>query len=106
MTWKLTPDRLYELEEAARFSRGYGKAHYLATIRPTDVLALITEVRELRAKVELVREVHQKKPDPSPLYATGNGPHFACSHCTYQCDSDAIPEPWPCDTVKALGEEA
>ena len=84
MTRKLTPDQLDEIEAAAKEATpgpweviGGGEyvtpiglpagfddcgvsprdVHYIAAFDPPTVLALIAEVRELRAKVERVREI-------------------------------------------------
>ena len=91
-------------------------------MNPAATLALVAEVRELRAKVERVREVHRR----TPIYemcvengcenvhcfetAVGEYAHDddLVGHVCYGCSdlSDEEPIYWPCDTIKALGEEA
>lgn len=60
-------------------------AKHIAGLSPDVALALVAEVRELRAKVERVREVHRRHPEDGGC---------ACGF-TY-----------PCETISALGEEA
>ena len=97
-------------------------AEHVAMMDPATTLALVAEVRELRAKVERVREVHRR----TPIYemcvengcenvhcfetAVGEYAHDddLVGHVCYGCSdlSDEEPIYWPCDTIKALGEEA
>ena len=98
---------------------------YIAAASPDVVLALVAEVRALRATVERVRELHR----PSVVYAyadecgcgdedhlimesltgddlcygTPTGEKF-CSECTPECGADELID-WPCDTVRALDGE-
>ena len=75
-------------------------AKHIAGLSPDVALALVAEVRELRAKVERVRELHR----PLSEYRLA-GLNF-CSHCLE--DQFGQPESayWPCDTIDALGGEA
>ena len=95
---------------------------HIVNMDPTTTLALIAEVRELRAKVERVRRLHRR----TPIYETcvkdgcenahcfetvvGDYAHDddLVGHVCYDCSdlSDEEPIYWPCDTIKALGEEA
>lgn len=97
-------------------------AEHIAMMDPATTLALVAEVRELRAKVERVREVHRR----SGLYETCDEGGCESAHCfetavgDYAHDDDLVghvccdcsdlsddePVYWPCDTIKALGEEA
>ena len=122
MTRKLTPDQLDEIEAAAKKATpgewvhdedgevrgsngeslffgdaaGYGLplsraiAEHVAMMDPATTLALVAEVRELRAKVERVRELHQANVHP-------DRPVPRCRDCD---------DVWPCETARALGEEA
>ena len=117
MTRKLTPAQLDEIEAAAKEATpgpweviGGGEyvtpiglpagfddcgvsprdVHYIAAFDPPTVLALIAEVRELRAKVERVRELHRENAYP-------DRPVSRCRDCD---------DVWPCETARALGEEA
>jgi len=65
-------------------------AEHVAMMDPATTLALVAEVRELRAKVERVRELHRENVHLDRRV----------SRC---CDCVDV---WPCDTIKALGEEA
>lgn len=88
-------DRLIECDGVYGTMDGRVATH-IATFDPPTALALIAEVRELRATVERVRALHQ------PF---GDDPGF-CSECE-EWKTDGIDwKPWPCDTIKALGEEA
>ena len=58
---------------------------HVAMMDPATTLALVAEVRELRAKVERVREVHRRHPEDGGC---------ACGFI------------YPCETISALGEEA
>ena len=127
MTRKLTPAQLDEIEAAARAATpgpwvaeyGGGEevvlpsdalstleavcvtkllhrqadAKHIAGLSPDVALALVAEVRELRAKVERVREVHE------PYGCSEPGCIDGCAECESEYG-------WPCDTIKALGEEA
>ena len=139
MTRKLTPDKLDEIEAAAKkIPPGPWRLDgdevildrpatlddmaYLATMDPTTTLALVTEVRELRAKVERVREVHRRFSiyetcpedgcENAHCFETAVGDYVhdddLVGHVCYGCSdlSDEEPIYWPCDTIKALGEEA
>ena len=122
MTRKLTPDQLDEIEAAAKKATpgewvhdedgevrgsngeslffgdaaGYGLpisraiAAHVAMMDPATTLALVAEVRELRAKVERVRELHRENAYP-------DRPVSRCRDCD---------DVWPCETARALGEEA
>ena len=63
---------------------------HIAMMDPATTLALIAEVRELRAKVERVRELHRENAYP-------DRPVSRCRDCD---------DVWPCETARALGEEA
>ena len=65
-------------------------ATHIATFDPPTALALVAEVRELRAKVERVRELHRENAYP-------DRPVSRCRDCD---------DVWPCETARALGEEA
>ena len=120
MTMKLTPAQLDEIEATAKDEMDSGWR--IVLMNPAATLALVAEVRELRAKVERVREVHRR----TPIYemcvengcenvhcfetAVGEYAHDddLVGHVCYGCSdlSDEEPIYWPCDTIKALGEEA
>ena len=70
---------------------------HIVNMDPTTTLALIAEVRELRAKVERARLLHEPSGDPEVDSLS------TCDTCT---DLDGKSPRWPCDTIKALGEEA
>ena len=65
-------------------------AAHIAAFDPPTALALVAEVRELRAKVERVRELHRENAYP-------DRPVSRCRDCD---------DVWPCETARALGEEA
>ena len=65
-------------------------AKHIAGLSPDVALALVAEVRELRAKVERVRALHQANVHP-------DRPVPRCRDCD---------DVWPCETARALGEEA
>ena len=65
-------------------------AEHVAMMDPATTLALVAEVRELRAKVERVRALHQANVHP-------DRPVPRCRDCDYV---------WPCETARALGEGA
>ena len=65
-------------------------AEHIAMMDPATTLALVAEVRELRAKVERVRELHRENAYP-------DRPVSRCRDCD---------DVWPCETARALGEEA
>ena len=65
-------------------------AAHVAMMDPATTLALVAEVRELRAKVERVRELHRENAYP-------DRPVSRCRDCD---------DVWPCETARALGEEA
>ena len=123
MTRKLTPAQLDEIEAATiRKQVVHAAVNGEPDKRFATVLALIAEVRELRAKVERVRRLHRR----TPIYETcvkdgcenahcfetvvGDYAHDddLVGHVCYDCSdlSDEEPIYWPCDTIKALGEEA
>lgn len=140
MTRKITPAQLDKIEEAAKEERrsewrwpkfddleqvnGRVGAHsrHIAMMDPATTLALIAEVRELRAKVERVREVHRSTPsyetcvkggcENAHCFETAVGDYAhdddVVGHVCYDCSdlSDEEPIYWPCDTIKALEEEA
>ena len=70
---------------------------HVAMMDPATTLALVAEVRELRAKVERVRLLHEPSGDPEV---------DSLSTCDTCADLDGKSPRWPCDTIKALGEEA
>ena len=72
-------------------------AKHIAGLSPDVALALVAEVRELRAKVERVRLLHEPSGDPVL---------DSLSTCDTCSDLDGKSPRWPCDTIKALGEEA
>lgn len=106
MTRKLTPDQLDEIEAATiRKQVVHAAVNGEPDKRFATVLALVAEVRELRAKVERVRGIHK----PEVVEVNWVDETF-CSVC-YVEDEDCgftLPQQaeWPCDTIKALGEEA
>lgn len=65
-------------------------AEHIAMMDPATTLALVAEVRELRAKVERVRELHRENAYP-------DRPVSRCRDCD---------DVWPCETARAFGEEA
>ena len=65
-------------------------AAHIAMMEPATTLALVAEVRELRAKVERVRALHRENAYP-------DRPVSRCRDCD---------DVWPCETARALGEEA
>ena len=103
-----------ELKNAARLMQSVIEAKYDRFAEIADIPAeesrcmdpeLIEEaaldrVRELRAKVERVREVHQLLAPHLPARLN------FCSHCLDDEFGRPVPADWPCDTIKALGEEA
>lgn len=119
MTRKLTPAQLDEIEAAAKKAgdevswavetRGIevripqvvsyqglldpDDAAHIAMMNPTTTLALVAEVRELRAKVERVRALHE------PYGCSEPGCIDGCAECESEYG-------WPCDTIKALGDGA
>lgn len=148
MTRKLTPAQLDEIEATAKKAgdevswavetRGIevripqvvsyqglldpDDAAHIAMMNPTTTLALVAEVRELRAKVERVREVHRRFSiyetcpedgcENAHCFETAVGDYVhdddLVGHVCYGCSdlSDEEPIYWPCETIKALGEEA
>ena len=91
MTRKLTPAQLDEIEAATiRKQVVHAAVNGEPDKRFATVLALIAEVRELRAKVERVRELHRENAYP-------DRPVSRCRDCD---------DVWPCETARALGEEA
>ena len=97
-------------------------AEHVAMMDPATTLALVAEVRELRAKVERVREVHRRFSiyetcpedgcENAHCFETAEGDYVhdddLVGHVCHECSdlSDEEPIYWPCDTIKALGEEA
>ena len=97
-------------------------ATHIAAFDPPTALALVAEVRELRAKVEKVREVHRRFSiyeacpedgcENAHCFETAEGDYVhdddLVGHVCHECSdlSDEEPIYWPCDTIKALGEEA
>ena len=75
---------------------------HIAMMDPATTLALVAEVRELRAKVERVREVHE------PIDAMLNpGRHERVVKVCIGCGTDdGNWQRWPCPTVRALGENS
>ena len=73
-------------------------AAHIAMMNPTTTLALVAEVRELRAKVERVREVHE------PIDAMLNpGRHErVVKVCTGCGTDDGNWQRWPCPTIREL----
>lgn len=88
MTRKLTPAQLDEIEATAKDEMDSGWR--IVLMNPAATLALVAEVRELRAKVERVRELHRENAYP-------DRPMSRCRDCD---------DVWPCETARALGEEA
>ena len=88
MTRKLTPAQLDEIEATAKDEMDSGWR--IVLMNPAATLALVAEVRELRAKVERVRELHRENAYP-------DRPVSRCRDCD---------DVWPCETARALGEEA
>ena len=78
-------------------------AEHVAMMDPATTLALVAEVRELRAKVERVRELHNADGERMTGSPRATGWEDYCTHCQRAA---------PCPTVraldlfKALGEEA
>ena len=95
MTMKLTPAQLDEIEATAKDEMDSGWR--IVLMNPAATLALVAEVRELRAKVERVRLLHEPSGDPEVDSLS------TCDTCT---DLDGKSPRWPCDTIKALGEGA
>ena len=113
-TVKLKPGQLHEIEEAAKKippgpwqldgdevildrPATLDDMAYLATMDPATTLALVAEIRELRAEVERVRHLHLPSGDPEvDSLAT-------CDECS---DLDGKAPRWPCPTISALGEGA
>ena len=60
---------------------------HVAMMDPAMTLALVAEVRELRAKVERVRELHYQHPEDGGYWCACGFSH-------------------PCETFSALGEES
>ena len=139
MTRKITPAQLDEIEEAAKKippvpwelegdevildrPATLDDMAYVATMDPATTLALVAEVREQRAKVERVREVHRRFSiyetcpedgcENAHCFETAEGDYVhdddLVGHVCHECSdlSDEEPIYWPCDTIKALGEEA
>lgn len=77
-------------------------AEHVAMMDPATTLALVAEVRELRAKVERVREVHE------PIDAIMNpGRHELVVKVCIGCGTDdGNWQRYPCPTIRALGEGA
>ena len=84
----LTPAQLDEIEATAKDEMDSGWR--IVLMNPAATLALVAEVRELRAKVERVRELHRENVYP-------DRPVSRCRDCD---------DVWPCETARALGEEA
>lgn len=120
MTRKLTPDQLDEIEAVAREARlsqwrwpkfddleqvnGHIGAHsrHIAMMDPATTLALVAEVRELRAKVERVREVHE----PSDAMMNPGRYERVVKVCIGCGTDDGNWQRYPCPTTRALGEGA
>ena len=96
MTRKITPAQLDEIEAAAKKVTPGG--WWVVALDPPDALALVAEVRELRAKVERVREVHE------PIDAMLNpGRHERVVKVCIGCGTDdGNWQRWPCPTIRAL----
>ena len=94
-------DRLIECDGVYGTMDGRVATH-IATFGPPTALALVAEVRELRAKVERVREVHE------PIDALLNpGRHERVVKVCIGCGTDdGNWQRYPCPTIKALEEEA
>ena len=84
----LTPAQLDEIEATAKDEMDSGWR--IVLMNPAATLALVAEVRELRAKVERVRELHRENAYP-------DRPVSRCRDCD---------DVWPCETARALGEGA
>ena len=73
-------------------------AEHIAMMDPATTLALIAEVRELRAKVERVEAIH--RPIRAVLYpGTSERVMEVCAECR---TSFGDWRPWPCPTIRAL----
>ena len=105
MTRKLTPAQLDEIEAAARSEitarvtppsiDQVGRVRrewetFLKAATPINVLALIYDLREADATIERVRELHRENAYPDRPVSRYR-----------DCD-----DVWPCETARALGEEA
>ena len=88
MSDDLTPAQLDEIEATAKDEMDSGWR--IVLMNPAATLALVAEVRELRAKVERVRALHRENAYP-------DRPVSRCRDCD---------DVWPCETARALGEEA
>ena len=88
MSDDLTPAQLDEIEATAKDEMDSGWR--IVLMNPAATLALVAEVRELRAKVERVRELHRENAYP-------DRPVSRCRDCD---------DVWPCETARALGEGA
>jgi len=101
----LTPAQLDEIEAAARSEitarvtapsiDQVGRVRrewetFLKAATPINVLALIYDLREADATIERVREMHRENAYP-------DRPVSRCRDCD---------DVWPCETARALGEEA
>lgn len=95
MTRKLTPTRLDEIVAIAK--RATPGDVGIVVMNSATAIALVAEVRELRAKVERVRLLHEPSGDPEV---------DSLSTCDTCADLDGKSVRWPCDTIKALGEGA
>lgn len=108
MTRKLTPAQLDEIEAAARAlitaqvtppstsQLGHTLREWEAfnkAATPINVLALICDLRDGDAMIERVRALHE------PYGCSEPGCIDGCAECESEYG-------WPCDTIKALGEEA
>lgn len=108
----LTPAQLDEIEAVARADiaarvapptpgepgRGLREVcEFLEVATSRNVLALVAEVREMRAKEGRVRLLHEPSGDPVI---------DSLSTCDTCADLEGKSVRWPCDTIKALGEEA
>lgn len=82
----------------ADVTQGGADAEHIAMMQPSTTLALVAEVRELRAKVERVREVHE------PIDALLNpGRHERVVKVCIGCGTDdGNWQRWPCPTIRAL----
>lgn len=82
----------------ADVTQGGADAEHIAMMDPATTLALIAEVRELRAKVERVEAIH--RPIRAVLYpGTSERVMEVCAECR---TSFGDWHPWPCPTIRAL----
>ena len=94
MTRKITPAQLDEIEATAKDEMDSGWR--IVLMNPAATLALVAEVRELRAKVERMRAMHQPAETVDDGDATFDPAPCTCGHWDFT----------QCPDRRALGEEA